>query len=96
MASADQLQDLLRHIDLSAVEQLVDTSQTRAIGDAIYYAVRYMDGTRTLREVVERVMTDIEEEGLDILSDRPASDYARFRGLELAAAINRLRTLRVR
>ncbi|NQT92600.1 MAG: ABC-ATPase domain-containing protein, partial [Lentisphaerae bacterium] len=86
----------VHHIDLSAVEQLADTSQTRAIGDAIHYAVRYMDGTRTLREVVERVMADIEEEGLDILSDRPAGDYARFRGQELAAAINRLRTLQVR
>ena len=83
-------------IDLGAVEQLVDISQTRAIGDAIYYATRYMDGRRTMREVIEAVMRDIREKGLDVLSPRPVGDYAEFRGLELAAAINRLRTLRVK
>ena len=82
-------------IDLQAVEQLVDMSQTRAIGDAIYYAKKYMDGKRTLREVVEEVLKDIEGKGLDCLSPKPVGDYARFRGLELAFAINRLRTLRV-
>lgn len=83
------------NIDLGAVEQLVDISQTRAIGDAIYYATRYMDGRRTLREIVEAVLRDIEKKGLDVLSPRPVGDYAAFRGLELAAAINRLRTLSV-
>jgi predicted ABC-class ATPase len=83
-------------IDLGAVEQLVDASQTRAIGDAIYYATRYMDGRRRLSEVLGLVMRDIEREGLDILSRTPAGDYAAFRGIELAAAINRLRTLKVR
>jgi len=33
---------------------------------------------------------------LDVLSPRPAGDFARFRGLELAAAINRLRTLEIK
>jgi predicted ABC-class ATPase len=84
------------NIDLGAVEQLVDISQTRAIGDAIYYATRYMDGRRTLREIIEAVLGDIEDRGLDVLSPRPVGDYAAFRGLELAAAINRLRTLSVR
>jgi hypothetical protein len=83
-------------IDLGAVEQLVDMSQTRAIGDAIYYATKYMDGRRTLREIVEMVVEDTAKEGLDVLSHRPVGDYARFRGLEFAAAVNRLRTLSVR
>jgi predicted ABC-class ATPase len=86
-----------RHtIDLGAVEQLVDISQTRAIGDAIYYGIRYMDGRRTLNEIVERVLSDINNEGLDILSPWPVGDYAMFRGMELTAAINRLRTLRMK
>ena len=84
------------HIDLGAVEQLVDISQTRAIGDAIYYATKYMDGGRTLREVVDAVLMGIMEKGLDLLSPMPVGDYAAFRALELAAAINRLRTLSVR
>jgi predicted ABC-class ATPase len=83
-------------IDLGGVEQLVDMSQTRAIGDAIQYALRFMDGKRTLAAIVDAVLKDIEAEGLDVLSPRPVGDFAGFRGLELAAAINRLRTLRVR
>ena len=83
------------HIDLGAVEQLVDISQTRSIGDAIHYATRFMDGNRTLREVVDTVLQYIESRGLDLLGPWPAGDYAAFRGIELACAINRLRTLRV-
>ena len=83
-------------IDLSGVEQLVDPSQTRAIGDAILLATRFMDGRRTLREVIEQVMAQLAEGGLDRLSPFPRGDHAMFRGLELAAAVNRLRTLEVR
>ncbi|MFW6115350.1 MAG: ABC-ATPase domain-containing protein [Thermodesulfobacteriota bacterium] len=82
-------------IDLGAVEQLVDISQTRAIGDAIYYATTFMDGSRPLKEIVDVVISAIEKRGLDVLNKRPVGDYAKFRGLELAAAINRLRTLSV-
>ena len=75
---------------------MVDTSQTRAIGDAIYFATKYMDGHKTLKEIVDAVVKDKMEKGLDIFSPRPAGDYADFRGLELAASINRLRSLSVR
>jgi predicted ABC-class ATPase len=97
--SAKGLRSILfgRHpIDLSAIEQIVDPSQTRALGDAIRYATKFMDGERTLSEVIEAVLNDIEKKGLDVLSSRPVGDLAKFRGLELAAAINRLRTLSVR
>ena len=83
-------------IDLGGIEQLVDTSQTRAIGEAINYAVKFMDGRRTLAAVVDAVSKDVEEKGLDVLSAKPMGDFAGFRGLELAAAINRLRTLKVK
>jgi len=82
-------------IDLGCVEQLVDGSQTRAIGDAVHYATRYMDGKRTMGEIVGMVGADIASRGLDVLSPRPVGDYAEFRALELGAAINRLRTLAV-
>jgi len=85
-----------RHtIDLGAVEQIVHAGQTRAIGEGILYAMRYMDGRRTLREVLDLVMRDIMEGGLDVLTRRPAGDHALFRKQELSSAINRLRTLRV-
>jgi predicted ABC-class ATPase len=82
-------------IDLGAVEQLVDASQTRAIGDAIYYATKYMDGKKRLRQIVDTVVGDIAAKGLDVLGPRPVGDYAAFRALELGAAMNRLRTLSV-
>jgi predicted ABC-class ATPase len=82
-------------IDLGAVEQLVDTSQTRAIGDAIYHATRFMDGSRTLKDIIDALLQDIAKRGLDVLRTVPVGDYAVFRGLEFAAAMNRLRTLSV-
>jgi predicted ABC-class ATPase len=82
-------------IDLHAVEQLTDICQTAAIGDAIEYARRYMDGKRTLREITSLVMMDIARDGLDVISPRISGGYAEFRKIELAAAINRLRTLEV-
>jgi predicted ABC-class ATPase len=84
-----------RHkIDLGHIEQLVDASQTRAIGNAIHYAKKYMDGKRTLRDILECVLKDVNENP-DSTNPHPIGDYAAFRGLELAAAINRLRVLEV-
>lgn len=82
-------------IELGAVEQLVSEAQTNAIGDAIVYAMRYMDGKRTLEEVVSLVVSEIQRKGLDLLSAFPRGDYALFRSFELAAAINRLWTVRM-
>ncbi len=82
-------------VDLQAVEQLVHTDQTRALGDAMHFAARFMDGKRTLPQVISAVMQAIEAGGLDVLRPFPAGDYAAFRALELAAALNRLRTLRI-
>ena len=84
-------------IDLSFVEQIADISQTRAIGDIIYYARRkYMDGRMTIREILDAVEREIEEKGLDVLSPYLRGDYAMPRMLEVAAALNRLRSLRCR
>lgn len=78
-------------IDLTDLEQLMELSQTKALGYAIEYAKKYMDNKATLREVVERVVTDIEENGLDVISDKVSGNFAWFRDLELSFAINRLR-----
>jgi len=82
-------------IDLAAVDQLVDPAQTRAVGEAMHYARSFMDGRRSLGEVVNTVVEDIARKGLDVLSPHPRGDLAGFRMLELAAAVNRLRTLSV-
>ncbi len=82
-------------IDLSSIEQIVDNSQTRAIGDAILYAMKYMDNKRTMEEILEMVYKDIKEKGLDIINKVPLGNYAFFRREELAAAINRMRSLKI-
>ncbi len=87
-------------IDLSAVAQLVHPDQTRALGLALAYAVEqgYLDGRRTLRQALEAVLADVTRQGLEVLSPTryPVGDLAAFRLAELAAALNRLRSLRVR
>jgi predicted ABC-class ATPase len=84
-------------IDLSAVEQIVEAGQLRAIALAIVYAkTKYIDNKRTLSEILDEVMNAISQQRLDIITDFPQGDLALFRRFELAAALNRLRTLQVR
>ncbi len=84
-------------IDLSAVEQLVHRSQTRAIGDIIhYYAGLCSSGNISLRGGLLAVEKEIERSGLDILSGMKKGDYALPRIFEVAAAINRMRSLSVK
>ncbi len=72
-------------IDLTAVEQIVERGQLRAIASAIVYAKeQYINGHRTLPEILDRVMADIESQGLDILSNLPEGDLVLFRRFELA------------
>jgi predicted ABC-class ATPase len=82
-------------VDLSLVSQVVDESQTNAIGDLIHYcATHYFQGSTSLAEGLQKAMADLGEKGLDILSPYKRGDYARPRIFEVAAAINRMRTLR--
>ncbi|MEM7536627.1 MAG: ABC-ATPase domain-containing protein [Chloroflexota bacterium] len=84
-------------IDLAAIEQLVAWSQTRAIGEALWYArQKYLDGQRSLAEALALTVCDVEAQGFDILDRRKMGDFAEFRVYELAAALNRLRSLRVK
>lgn len=87
-------------IDLRAALQLMDPGQARAIGAALMYAVErgYFDGVRTVREVLSLIEADIAAGGLDVLCPQefPSGEFAQPRRQEIAAALNRLRTLRVK
>lgn len=83
-------------IDLSSIEQIVDKGQVKGIADAIFYSKKYIDAEKTLREVIEKVTDDINSNGLEILSEKINGEYAFFRKIELASAINRLRSLKVK
>lgn len=85
----------VHEIDLSAVSQVVDPAQTAAIAHGILRAQCMMDGQTSLREAVDAVVAETERRGLDVLAPHPTGNLAIFRPHELAAAINRLRTLRV-
>jgi len=84
------------NIDLAAVEQIVDSGQLQAIAVAIIYAKQsYTNNSRSLRKILDLIIEDIEVRGLDILTQYPRGDLVAFRRFELAAALNRLRSLRV-
>ena len=89
-------------IDLRGVEQLVDLSQTRAVGYAIHLATtRFLDGRATLADVMDAVERFFNDQGLDALdpfhrAERHPGNFARPRKYEIAAAINRLRTVRMK
>jgi hypothetical protein len=55
-----------------------------------------MSENRTLNEIAEKVIRDIEEKGFDILDRVPSGEYVVFRKFELAGAINRLRSIRMK
>lgn len=87
-------------IDLSAVSQIVDTGQARALGEALLIAREFAEDARTgddnrLAKLIHDVNALIAREGLSVLDDRyPRGDWVAFRPIELAAALNRLRSLR--
>ena len=87
-------------IDLSQVEQLMDTSQTRAIAYAINHAQKYMDGKHSIKDLIGIIEQEIiDENGLDILAPngrRYPHNLARPRIFEFIAALNRLRTFKTR
>jgi predicted ABC-class ATPase len=84
-------------IDLSSLEQLVDVSQTRSIARAILmFANRYAPRDLSLCEGLELLESELELKGLDALTPFKVGNLARPRMQEVAFAINRLRTLRIR
>jgi predicted ABC-class ATPase len=87
-------------VELASLWQLVDPSQARAAGDAILYAIErgFMDGHATIGQIVDRVLADVGAGGLEVLAFQEGhpGDHALPRRHEIAAVLNRLRSLQVR
>lgn len=86
-------------IDLSAVEQLVDAGQTRAIADLLVYMQRYVDNSRSLKDIIDKIYKDMHADFEVISPFAPGQhpgDLVWVRPYELAAALNRMRTLQVK
>jgi predicted ABC-class ATPase len=83
------------HVDLAAVEQIVELAQTRAMAYAAAWArAEVMNGARTMGQVVTAVVEALEEQGLEAAHPFATGELAAFRGIELASLINRLPGLR--
>jgi predicted ABC-class ATPase len=88
-------------VDLRGLEQLVDTSQTRALGHAIHWIAQELEReARPLPALLDALAAFLDREGLDPLdpyhrSEQHPGNLARPRRYEIAAAINRMRSLRV-
>ena len=83
-------------VNLKGIAQLADRFQTQTIGLIMDYGrQRYMDEGRPIREILDLVDRDLSTEGLECLSRDLRGDLVRPRRYEIAAALNRLRTLRV-
>ncbi|HZG71507.1 MAG TPA: ABC-ATPase domain-containing protein, partial [Chondromyces sp.] len=87
-------------IDLSYIEQLVDPSQTRALAEMLRYMDKHLvNGKVSLKEILNHLYDLVEKEGLEVLSRHPGKhpgDLALPRKLEIAATINRMRTLKIK
>ena len=79
----------------------METSQTRAIAYAIYFASEKMVRNKvTLREIVDALDEYFNNNGLDSLDpfykkEKHPGNFSRPRKFEIAAAINRLRSLEI-
>jgi predicted ABC-class ATPase len=80
-------------IDLSALEQLADDSQVRAIGTLLKRLGAAAQRGESLRRAVEELLATVGRRGLGELD--PSPELALPRGLELASAVNRLRGLEI-
>lgn len=90
---ADAIQFGRTELELSAVEQLTDYGQTRAIGALLGGLRHRCDDTTPVRDLVREAVRRAREEGLAAVEASP--ELAMPRPQELAKALNRLRTLRI-
>ena len=86
-------------IDLTAVDQVLDGDHAYTLGCALAFLHdELVDGRRTLTQVLDALDAIVDDEGLAVLSPRdwPDGGLVAPRRHEVAAALNRLRTLQTR
>lgn len=87
-------------ISFDQTEQLVDASQTRMIAEIIQCLDRTngLQQIASLKDLLEKIEQQIDQHGLASFTDFPnqhPGDIARPRKYEMAAVLNRIRTLQV-
>jgi predicted ABC-class ATPase len=83
-------------IDVSLLAQIVEPGQCRMIGDALVALARGLaDGRRSVAELLDALDARMAAEGLAAVTAPSFGDRSRARRYEIAAALNRLRRLRL-
>jgi predicted ABC-class ATPase len=83
-------------LDLSAVGPILSWEQTNTIGRAlVVIREMFVDGASTVSQILDALSALLSEQGLDALDARLTGDLAEVRRHEIAAALNRLRSLGV-
>ncbi len=83
-----------QNVDLRYIEQLIDSEQTAALGLLLKYAVeKLVDGRRTLQEIAEYLVRQLEQKGLSFFAEGGyiPGGYAMPRPQEIYACLNRYR-----
>ncbi len=94
---SDRLAIGSEEIVFSAVEQVVEAGQVRAMAEAMVWLKGCSDlEERTLPEMLAEVVSVAKADGLSCLQRQPTGDLAAFRVYELAGLLGRLRTLKIR
>ncbi|MEJ2678715.1 MAG: ABC-ATPase domain-containing protein [Gemmatimonadota bacterium] len=95
--SEDRVSFGTQDVELGAVEQIVELAQTRAMAEALVWARKNaIDGRRDMADALARVVAAVRADGLGVLHPDEVGEMAAFRVFELAAFLNRLRSLEVR
>ncbi len=83
-------------IDLSAVEQILDGAHAATLGHALRWLAAHADAPAPMATLLDAVEAIIAADGVEVLSDlpQPPGNLVEPRRHEIAATINRLRTLR--
>ncbi len=82
-------------IDVTGLEQLCVGGQMEGLGNALLLVQGGIDGETSLRDLIREVMTRVEQDGLDALTDYPSGRTVWVRELEIIGAVNRARRLAV-
>ena len=81
-------------VDLRYIEQIVDTEQTASLSILLKYAVEHLiDGKRTLPEIVEYLIKELDQKGMGFFSNNSyiSCGYASPRAQEIYSCFNRYR-----
>lgn len=89
-----------QNVDVGDIEQIVEPGQTEAIAWAVRGILeRLADGKKTVGELADEVALMLDREGLDTLTQFGCRRFPAFlampRAVDIAAALNRFRTLEI-